>query len=166
MAHTYNKTIVNLYPLFLTLHCQRTFCWTREAPKRTGHWKCQICWTGSNKVIFMDFMYKKWIYYWFGIFLKLNEIYRLRHAQGVEKLRAEGGVSFIYDEPHKFERYHDQRERVNFLKNFLQFFIKKIIPENQRDRRQISIRMAKICSTSSLDRWNASDWCRSINRSS
>ena len=41
-----------------------------------------------------------------------HQNYRLKHAQGVEKLRAEGGVSFIYDEPHKFERYHDQRERV------------------------------------------------------
>lgn len=40
-----------------------------------------------------------------------QEATRLRHAQGVEKMRAEGGVSFIYDEPHKFERYHDQRER-------------------------------------------------------
>ena len=49
----------------------------------------------------------------------------MRHAQGVEKLRAEGGVSFIYDEPHKFERYHDQRERVNFLKIFFTIFHKK-----------------------------------------
>ena len=53
---------------------------------------------------------------WNRFELKLN--YRLKHAQGVEKLRAEGGVSFIYDEPHKFERYHDQRERVMLKYSF------------------------------------------------
>ena len=58
------------------------------------------------------------IIFHYGIFRNTIKLFRLRHAQGVEKLRAEGGVSFIYDEPHKFERYHDQRERVIPIKRF------------------------------------------------
>ena len=61
----------------------------------------------------------------------IQQNYRIRHAQGVEKMRAEGGVSFIYDEPHKFERYHDQRERV--ILNAVLILKIILISENQRD---------------------------------
>merc|ERR1711990_870788 len=36
---------------------------------------------------------------------------RIRHAQGLELKKAQGGVSFLYDEPPNFEKYHDDRQR-------------------------------------------------------
>lgn len=36
---------------------------------------------------------------------------RIRHAQGLELKKAQGGVSFLYDEPPNFEKYHDDRTR-------------------------------------------------------
>ena len=42
----------------------------------------------------------------------LSVVFSIRHAEGLELKRATGGVSFLYDEPPQFEKYHDQREQV------------------------------------------------------
>ena len=37
---------------------------------------------------------------------------RKANARGIEKRRADGGVSFLYDQPQIVERYQEERDKV------------------------------------------------------